>query len=104
MRGEILTGVEFESSRTQPPIQVLINFPSELPDFRRRFERLRHLLDNKAVGLQPLLKQYPVMRIWVEDYPLADAMYHWVCNQIAWIENNPNAALNSVLNDKRYEF
>lgn len=44
------------------------------------------------------------MRIWVEDYPLADAMYHWVCNQIAWIENNPNAALNSVLNDKRYEF
>ncbi|EAQ85552.1 predicted protein [Chaetomium globosum CBS 148.51] len=66
-----------------------------LQDIRRRLESMIRTGWNI---------QYPVMRIWVEDYPLADAMYHWVCNQIAWIENNPNAALNSVLNDKRYEF
>ncbi|KAH6640111.1 hypothetical protein F5144DRAFT_85894 [Chaetomium tenue] len=105
LRKEILTGVKFDRYTTKQPIQwLLIDFPSELPDFRRRFERLRHLLDNQAVGLQSLLKDEPMIQGWVEDYHLSDAMYHWVCNQIAWIKDNPNAALNNVLNDKRYQF
>lgn len=72
MGDEILTGLKFEGPKNE---DILIDFPSELPDLRRRFERLRHFLDNE---LTPSLRSRVVddsNQMWVEDYHLLDAMY-----------------------------
>lgn len=46
---EILSGLEIGlvGFPAQQCPGIIIKFPSELPDLRRRFERLRHFLDNE---------------------------------------------------------
>ncbi|KAH6843488.1 hypothetical protein B0I37DRAFT_399743 [Chaetomium sp. MPI-CAGE-AT-0009] len=43
------------------------------------------------------------VHIWVEDYSLMDDMHLWLSKQIAWVESNPNAVLNHVLNNNLYQ-
>jgi hypothetical protein len=99
---EILTGLTFKGCLGR---WMIVDFPSDLPDLRRRFERLRYFLrDELTPRLRSQILQWDWLEIWVDDYHLLDAMYRWLCSQVAWVKSNPNAVLNHVLNNKLYRF
>ncbi|KAK4119086.1 hypothetical protein N657DRAFT_582486 [Parathielavia appendiculata] len=77
---------------------------SDLLDLRRRFERYREFIYDDKVDSgrrEEILKSW--FKLWVEDYDKFEGMYIWLGKQIAWLESEPNAVLDYVLERDPYQ-
>lgn len=95
---EILDGLKWAHGRKN---RIIVG-ESDLPDLRRRFERYKDFIQNEVdPGTRSGLLQ-SWFGHWVEDYDLIENKYHWLGQQIARLESDPNLVLNYVLERDPY--
>ncbi|KAG7285702.1 hypothetical protein NEMBOFW57_007995 [Staphylotrichum longicolle] len=95
---EILDGLKWADARKK---RIIVG-ESDLPDLRRRFERYKDFIQNEVdPGTRSGLLQ-SWFGHWVEDYDLIENKYHWLGQQIARLESDPNLVLNYVLERDPY--
>ncbi|KAK4097739.1 hypothetical protein N658DRAFT_266372 [Parathielavia hyrcaniae] len=101
---EIIAGLKWDSAdKVYGNKRPLLFDESDLPELRRRFERYRELIYSDKVDRETreeLLQSW--FKFWVEDYDKIEEMYRWLGKQIAWLESEPNAVLDFVLEHDPY--
>jgi hypothetical protein len=95
---ELLDGLDWDELRKTG---VVVD-DAQFPELRRRVHRYRELIYREADSdtRAAVLKGW--FRFWVEDYDLLESLYHWLGQQIARLERDPELVLNYVLERDPY--